>query len=390
MIAKITRGSGFRGTLVYTLAPEHQPEIVGGNMAGENARDLAREFAAVRQLRPDVEKPVIHTSLSFDPGREGRPGDRHLTHAELGRISADYLKRMGYDLDRLQWVAIHHRDKDHQHVHLVVSRIPASTGAWSTSPGSTCATGRCAGRSSAIRSTGLRMVVQTREPGVRAPTRGEDRMLRDRGLVSEKERLKGLIQEAARGRPTMTEFLERLQQRGVKVRPSLASTGYVSGISYRLDRVAVKGSQLGRAYSWKGLQQAQGVQYDPVRDRPAVEQALQRLASSQELRAAHPRTAAWACGRPGPRGGHPGSSPALRLALGSRGLSKIGRDLADDDPRRAALGIARTVAPQVVDLTWLIGKGLPAKPKPKEPEHDPPIEMEIPFWRPPDDPDRER
>ena len=88
----------------------------------------------------------------------------------------------------------------------------------------------------------------------------------------------------------------------------------------------------------------------------------------------------------------PGASPAVRLALGSRGLSRIGHDLANDDPRRAALGIARTVAPQVVDLTWLMGKGLPPKPKLKlkEPEHDPPIEMEIPFGRPPYEPDRDR
>lgn len=69
MIAKITRGAGFRGTLSYTLAPEHKPEIVGGNMSGQDVPSLAREFAAVRQLRPDVEKPVVHVSLSFDPGR---------------------------------------------------------------------------------------------------------------------------------------------------------------------------------------------------------------------------------------------------------------------------------------------------------------------------------
>ena len=305
MIAKITRGSGFRGTLAYTLAPEHQPEIVGGNMAGENARDLAREFGAVRQLRPDVEKPVIHTSLSFDPGREGRPGDRHLTHAELARISADYLRRMGYDVDRLQWVAIQHRDKDHQHVHLVVSRIRLD-GSLVHQPWEYLRNKKVCREIERDPQYKLRPVVQTREPGIRAPTRGEDRMLRDRGLLSEKEKLKTLIQEAARDRPTMTEFLERLQQQGVKVRPNLASTGYVSGISYRLDRVAVKGSQLGRAYSWKGLQQAQGVQYDPVRDRPAIEQALKASLPRRSIvrhdppTAARPRVPSGASQRPSP------------------------------------------------------------------------------------------
>src|SRR5438132_4810272 len=95
----------------------------------------------------------------------------------------------------------------------------------------------------------------------RAPTRGEDRMARDRGLASEKEQLKALIRDAAKDAPTMSEFVRRLQANGVQVRANIARTGHVSGISYRLDRVAVKGSGLGRAYSFAGLRRHQGVRY---------------------------------------------------------------------------------------------------------------------------------
>jgi len=42
-------------------------------------------------------------------------------------------------------------------------------------------------------------------------------------------------------------------------------------MSYRLDRVAVKGSVLGRAFSFEGLQKEQGVRYDRARDQPALE-----------------------------------------------------------------------------------------------------------------------
>jgi hypothetical protein len=109
--------------------------------------------------------------------------------------------------------------------------------------------------------------------GERAPTRGEDRMMRDRGLVSEKEQLKAMILDAARDYPTMTELVRRLQAKGVQVRPNIARTGHISGISYRLDRVAVKGSVLGRAFSFEGLQKEQGVRYDRARDLPALEDA---------------------------------------------------------------------------------------------------------------------
>ena len=60
MIAKITRGGGFRGATRYALDErhgldhEHQPEIIGGNMAGRTSAELTREFEAVRQQRPDI------------------------------------------------------------------------------------------------------------------------------------------------------------------------------------------------------------------------------------------------------------------------------------------------------------------------------------------------
>ena len=60
MVPKISRGQGFRGALNYILdegrkaTGEKEPELLAGNLDGRDARSLAAEFAAVRQLRPDV------------------------------------------------------------------------------------------------------------------------------------------------------------------------------------------------------------------------------------------------------------------------------------------------------------------------------------------------
>jgi hypothetical protein len=109
-------------------------------------------------------------------------------------------------------------------------------------------------------------------------------MARYRGLVSEKEQLKALIRDAAKDGPTMSEFVRRLQAKGVHVRANVARTGHVSGISYRLDRVAVKGSGLGRAYSFEGLQKEQGVRYDRSRDLPTLERAARATKGLEPLR----------------------------------------------------------------------------------------------------------
>lgn len=68
MKAKVERGSGFRGVLDYAFG-KGDAEIVSGNMSGRDPRTLAGEFGLSRAARPDVSKPVWHTSLSLPPAR---------------------------------------------------------------------------------------------------------------------------------------------------------------------------------------------------------------------------------------------------------------------------------------------------------------------------------
>lgn len=337
MIAKITRGGSFRGATRYALDerrgldPEHQPEIIGGNMAGRTSSELAREFEAVRQQRPDIRQPVEHVSLSF--ARD----ERALSNDEMARLADEYLRRRGYDRDRVQYVVVRHHDKDHQHCHILLNRIrtdrtlvPQQYREYLRSK-ETCR--------ALEREFGLRRLRNERPRfGERAPTRAEDRMARDRGLVSEKEQLKALIREAAKDAPTMSDFVRRLQATGVQVRANIARTGHVSGLSYRLDRVAVKGSGLGRAYSFEGLQKEQGVRYDRARDLPVLEHAARATKGLEPER----------------RRRRPGRLPSPGRVLGrlpgyqeARAALWLGHnlELAGRAPGRAALNIAERLLP---------------------------------------------
>jgi hypothetical protein len=334
VIAKITRGGGFRGAARYVLderhglARDHQPEIVGGNMAGRASGELTREFDAVRQQRPDIRKPVEHVSLSF--ARDERP----LSNEEMARIADEYLRRRGHDVDRIQYVVVRHHDRDHQHCHILLNRVRTDR---TVVPQQYREFLRSKETCRALeRDFGLRPVRNERPRfDERAPTRAEDRMTRDRGLVSEKEQLNALIREAAKDRPTMSEFVRRLQSSGVQVRANIASTGHVSGISYRLERIAVKGSGLGRTYSFEGLQK-QGVRYDKARDLPALERAAQATKGLGPLRRRPLRlpVPARALGR---LPGYDQARTALWLAHNL--------ELASRSPARAALNVAERLLP---------------------------------------------
>jgi hypothetical protein len=172
----------------------------------------------------------------------------------------------------------------------------------------------------------------------RTPTRAEDRMARDRGLVSEKNQLKALIRDAAKDEPTMSEFVRRLQAKGVQVRANIARTGHVSGISYRLDRVAVRGSGLGRAYTFEGLQKAQRVRYDRARDLPVLERAARATKGLEpERRRRRPVRI------PSP-GRVVGSLPGLEQARTGLWLAH-NLELAGRAPGRAALNVAERLLP---------------------------------------------
>jgi hypothetical protein len=91
VIAKISRGGGFGGCVRYllnerpNLEREKQPEIVGGNMAGRSSGELGREFEAIRRLRRDVQKPVLHVAISLDPKDRPAIEDTKTTSGELRR-----------------------------------------------------------------------------------------------------------------------------------------------------------------------------------------------------------------------------------------------------------------------------------------------------------------
>jgi hypothetical protein len=337
VIAKITRGGSFAGATRYVLDErrgldrDHQPEIIGGNMAGQTSRELTREFEAIRQQRPDIRKPVEHVAVSF--ARDERP----LSNDDMATLAAEYLKRRGHHLDRIQYVVVRHRDRDHQHCHILVNRIRTDR---TVVPQQYREYLRNKETCRALeRDFGLRHVRNERAPfGERAPTRAEDRMARDRGLVSEKEQLKALIRDSAKDRPTMSAFVRRLQAKGVQVRANIARTGHVSGISYRLDRVAVKGSGLGRAYSFEGLQKEHGVRHHKGRDLPVLERAARATKGLEPLR---------------------GRRRTFRLPSPSRALSPMpgyqearsalwlahNLELAGRAPSRAALNIAERLLP---------------------------------------------
>jgi len=84
------------------------------NQSYGNEKELVQQFNEVRQLNPRVSKPVLHITLSLAPGEQ-------LSKDKLMEMSQDCAKEMGFQKN--QFIAVHHRDTHHQHIHIIANRI---------------------------------------------------------------------------------------------------------------------------------------------------------------------------------------------------------------------------------------------------------------------------
>lgn len=263
MIAKAIKGKGFRGALDYDLGKE-QGRLIDANMEGQTPRALAKEFGEIRKLRPTLGKAVLHVSLSAAPGE-------HLSDTTWAAIGQRYLAGMG--LRANQYVITRHEDTEHEHIHLVVNRIGFD--------GKVVSDSHDYRRQEALmreieRDYQLQPVEASRDTLRRAATRGEIEEGLRTGMASTRQRLQHLCDAALKGCGSYTEYTERLEVAGVELVPvtQLGDTK-LSGLSYVLDGVMMKGSHLGKGYSPMGLAK-RGVSYEQGRDIAAVSRQRER------------------------------------------------------------------------------------------------------------------
>lgn len=244
MKAKVVRGRGFKGVCGYVVDREHS-EAICGPLLGRSARALACEFSAVRHLRPEVAKPVWHTSLSLPPGET-------LSRERWAAVAEDFMRGMGFD-DRHAWTAWRHGDKEHEHIHIIACRVACDGSLW-------------AGKHDVMQAISLTSELEAKhglqatkqfppktQNQKRSVNKGEIEQALRMGEQPVRLQLQEAIDSALAGCPTLLGFIQRLEVAGVSVRLNQASTGRISGISFECGGVAFKGSQLGKAYSFSQL-----------------------------------------------------------------------------------------------------------------------------------------
>ena len=115
MIAKIIKGSNFKGVVNYILDKEKDAKIlVCDGLFAENKETIVMSFEAQARMNPKVTKPVGQLAFS-------KEDEHRLTDRAMAGIALEYLERMG--IRNTQILVVRHFDKEHPHVHIAFNRI---------------------------------------------------------------------------------------------------------------------------------------------------------------------------------------------------------------------------------------------------------------------------
>ncbi|MEL6579266.1 MAG: relaxase/mobilization nuclease domain-containing protein [Cyanobacteria bacterium J06621_12] len=271
MIAKQVKGKSFRGVLNYLHLKEGS-RMIGGNMAGDTPRIMSAEFAVSRQLNPKLSKAVYHCSLSL-------PKSEHLDDDTWNQIAEEYL--LGMEFNDSQYVLYRHSDKDHDHVHIVASRIRITDG---TTVSDSWDYVRSEKQVRELEHKyELTPTISSQQKQQRGQTTGEMRLIERTGEESVRVKLQQAIDEAAEKPNAMPEFVNCLKDQGIDAKITVTRTGKIKGISYQSSGVAISGTHLGRAYTFPGLQKYRQVSYDHNLHYHKLIQASQREPSVETI-----------------------------------------------------------------------------------------------------------
>ena len=238
MIAKIMKGSDFKGVVYYILNDEKGTQIIDADgLFLENNDTIAQGFTGQARMNPRVTKAVGHIALSFS--KEDAP---RLNNAVMARIAREYMERMG--IKDTQYIIGRHFDKEHPHVHIAFNRIDNN--------GKTISDRNDRFRSERIckeliKKYGLHFA------------NGKEQVKVERLREPDKTRY-GLYQilKAEVGRcKDWNTLLERLKRQGVDVQFKYkGQTNEIQGIVFTMNGYRFNGSKIDRAFSYSKIDAA--------------------------------------------------------------------------------------------------------------------------------------
>lgn len=280
MLAVIYKKPKFLKTLQYVLG-KVGAAIIGKNISGESPLSLNEEFLESKNTNHRVKRHCAHLILSL-------PKQENVDDLTMSHITGDFLESMGYrNLDDISqnvpFVAVRHHDREHEHIHIVASRVRLdgscvsdswdylkaqnATRAIATKYNLSVAPVSSNAVAQNLAAAGVDVEVSlNRSPSIRQINANHQE-------PSFKETIGEAIENALINSKNPTEYASNLYNNGVVARAKFDGKDLL-GFSYAYKGKYAAGNQISRRYSWNNIQAEWELKYNPIRDY----EPLQKLA----------------------------------------------------------------------------------------------------------------
>jgi hypothetical protein len=286
LIPVIYKKPNFLDTLKYVLGKD-DAAIVDTNMMGTKPNEFNQQFLTIKYTNKAVKRQCAHLIISI----AHRPNyHEHLSNSQYSYVAREYLKDMGYLPKEessvgatSQFVAVRHHDRHHEHLHIIASRIRLDGSLVNDSYdyfNSQVSTRRIAAE------LGLEVTPTTNEAvsfkleqeygiiTLTSPNRSKSiRAVNSKHKTpTSKEIIRQAIGEAIKDSPTVSTFIQRLEENNIGVLPKMQGQELL-GFTYIHNDVKIAGYQVYKPYSWNKLRSEYGIMYDPDKDIEVIQKA---------------------------------------------------------------------------------------------------------------------
>lgn len=236
MIGKVSIGKTFKGCVNYVMGKEGAEVLYAYGVRSESIPYAARDFDTVRKQNPAISNAVWHTSISF--AHQDRVDDTLMLN-----VASDYLKQM--NLDGNQYLIVKHTDTRHQHMHIISNRVGFE--------GKVASDRWCKNRTA--RACDL-MEEKYNLTVARAQGRsyGNDKRSDVRNM---KEEISTAIDQSLKSGVSDYDMLKQdLLKKDIDLQLQKQSTDRINGVTFKKGDLIIKGSAVGKEYSYKHLLQS--------------------------------------------------------------------------------------------------------------------------------------
>ncbi|WP_308599907.1 relaxase/mobilization nuclease domain-containing protein [uncultured Dysgonomonas sp.] len=226
--------AAFKGCVNYVMNKPDAKLISADGVLLDNVNSIIQSFQTQRLMKPKIKHPVGHISLSYSPDDEKR-----LTDGAMITLAKEYMQEM--NITDTQYIIVRHFDNGNPHVHLVHNRIDNNGKVISD-------------KNDRYRNEAICKKLKDKYGLTYGKSKDKVKQQKLRGKDKTKYQVHDGIKGALKRATDWNDLEELLKEKGIGIAYKYkGQTDEVQGISFTIDKITFKGSDIDRSFSYSKL-----------------------------------------------------------------------------------------------------------------------------------------